>query len=123
MIQLDTNYLIALATLGTPQGRQAEQWIESNEQLGVSAVVWTEFLSGTATANQIRLADALIQRIVPFGQAEATLAAALYNFAGRKREKRLDCMIAATAIATGASLATLNRKDFAAFKMRGLLLA
>jgi predicted nucleic acid-binding protein len=123
MIHLDTNYLIALTTLSTPQGKQVQRWIEEGERLGVSAIVWTEFRSGSIGANQIRLLDAIIQRIIPFGQTEADLAAMLYNFAGRKREKRLDCMIAATAITGRASLATLNQKDFATFKLRGLVLA
>jgi predicted nucleic acid-binding protein len=122
MIHLDTNYLIALATLTTPEGKRAERWLQEGEKLCVSAVVWTEFLSSTATSNQIRLVEALVHRVVPFGQTEATLAAALYNFAGRKRHNRLDCMIAATAITAKADLATLNLKDFSAFKLRGLLL-
>jgi predicted nucleic acid-binding protein len=122
MIHLDTNYLIALATLGTPEGRRGERWLEDGEKLCVSAVVWTEFLSSTASSNQIRLVDAMIHRVIPFGQTEAELAAALYNFVGRKRNRRLDSMIAATAIIARAGLATLNLKDFSQFKLRGLLL-
>ena len=123
MIHLDTNYLIAMVTLDTPQGASAQRWLDENEKIGVSAIAWTEFLTGPFSPHQFELASAIIQRVVPFGQAEAVCAAKLYNLAGRKREKRLDCMIAATAIISRAALATINHRDFTTFKTEGLFLA
>lgn len=110
-----------MVTLGVPQN-DLERWLKDGQKVQVSAVAWSEFLTGPFLPEQLQLAEAIIQKIVPFGQAEATCAAKIYNDAGRKREKRLDCMIAATAIVSQASLATLNRQDFAIFRPIGLFL-
>jgi predicted nucleic acid-binding protein len=69
-----------------------------------------------------RVENLLGGRIVPFGPVEAEGAAQLYNLAGRKREKRIDSFIAATAIFAKAKLATKNRKDFEPFLKNGLIL-
>jgi predicted nucleic acid-binding protein len=61
--------------------------------------------------------------ILPFGEAEAVETSRLFNAAGRPRRLRVDAMIAATAIAAGAELATGNREDFRPFEGHGLILA
>jgi len=48
--------------------------------------------------------------------------ARLFNAVHRKRGLRADAMIAATAIVSGARLATNNRDDFAPFAAHGLKL-
>jgi predicted nucleic acid-binding protein len=124
MIHLDTNYLVEIVTLGTIQGDEALRWLKNGDEIGASAVAWTEFLTGPFTASQLRLANTIVQkRIIPFREGEAVLAARLYNHAGRKRDKRLDCMIAATAMCSRVPLATLNQKDFKIFEPLGLRLA
>jgi predicted nucleic acid-binding protein len=65
----------------------------------------------------------LQSRIVPFGQAEAALAAELFNKTGRRRGSRFDCLIAATAMLQQAGLATVSQSDFKAFTSHGLMLA
>ncbi len=56
-----------------------------------------------------------------FGRDEAALAAALYRDLARPRGREIDLVIAACAIANGASLWTLNQKDFS--DIPGLTLA
>jgi len=85
--------------------------------------VWFEFLCGPITAAQTKTMRAFVQELLPFGEEQAVAAAELFNAAGRKRSTRVDAMIAATAIASGAALATNNQPDFRAFLQSGLRLA
>lgn len=53
------------------------------------AVAWTEFLNGPVTAAKVGRAEAVLQsRIVPFSQAEAVMAAELFNKTGQRRGSR-----------------------------------
>ena len=65
---------------------------------------------------------AFLTTIVPFGEAEAMEAARLFNAVDRKRSLSVDSMIAGTASAVKARLATLNRADFEPFVPHGLQL-
>ncbi len=124
MIHLDTNYLLgALASPSTLQ-KQVTAWLRADEELAVSAIVWSEFLTGPVTDQQLLDAHGIIQdRVVPFDLNEAKIAAELFNHIGRKRAMRTDCFVAATAIRARVPLATLNRKDFLRFVPFGLKLA
>jgi len=124
MIHLDTNYLIGSLTSPSQLHRQVMAWFRAGEELAVSTIAWSEFLTGPVTVQQIRDAHGFIQgRIIPFGVREADIAAKLFNHIGRKRAVRTDCFVAATAVCANAPLATLNRKDFSAFTSAGLHLA
>jgi predicted nucleic acid-binding protein len=48
----------------------------------------------------------------PFADKDTALAAQLFNISGRRRGTFIDCMIAAVALGTDASLATTNPDDF-----------
>ena len=124
MIHLDTNYLIGLLVKGSPQALDVDAWLAAGQPLAASAIAWTEFLNGPVTPLAVSRAETVLEsRIVSFGRPEAVLAAELFNKTGRRRGSRLDCLIAATAIAAQAEVATVNQTDFTAFVPHGLTLA
>ena len=123
MIHLDTNYLIGLLVRGSPEAAKVDQWLASGEALAASAIAWTEFINGPVTASEVSQVEIVLQsQIVPFGKAEAMLAADLFNKSGRRRGSRFDCLIAATAILHQAGFATVNQSDFKGFTTHGLKL-
>ncbi len=123
MIHLDTNYLIGLAVPGSLPAQNVDKWLANGEQLAASALVWTEFLNGPVTAQEIVLVESVIEpKLVPFEKRTAVMAAELFNRAGRRRGSRFDCLIAATAILADADLATENKSDFVPFVPFGLKL-
>jgi len=124
MIHLDTNYLIALAVIGSPEAQRVDQWLAAGESVATSALAWTEFLNGPVQPQEIALVESVIEsRIVPFDKATAALAAELFNKTGRRRGSRFDCLIGATAILSQAEVATVNESDFKVFVPHGLKLA
>jgi predicted nucleic acid-binding protein len=124
MIHLDTNYLIGLLVRGSTEAAKVDHWLASGESLAASAIAWSEFLNGPVTSTEASQVEVVLQsRIVPLGQAEAALAAELFNKTGRRRGSRFDCLIAATAMLQQAGLATVNQSDFKAFTSHGLMLA
>jgi len=124
MIHLDTNYLIGLLVKGSPQALDVDAWLAAGQPLAASAIAWTEFLNGPVTPLAVSRAETVLEsRIVSFGRPEAVLAAELFNKTGRRRGSRFDCLIAATAIAAQAEVATVNQTDFTAFVPHGLKLA
>ena len=60
--------------------------------------------------------------ILPVDEAVAERAADIFNRAGRRRNRRTDSLIAATAIVAGAELASFNAEDFVPFTAHGLKL-
>ncbi len=123
MIHLDANVLIRLSVKGSGAAAQVRQWLKADQLLAVSAPAWFEYISGPVTSEEITKAEAiLVGGIVDFDKYISHAAADLFNLSGRKRAMKLDCMIAAAAISSGARLATTNAKDFQAFLPHGLLL-
>lgn len=122
MICLDTNYLIRGVTAGTEEAAELVVWIEAGEILITAMPAWFEFICGPVTGEQMETMRAFLTTIVPFGEAEAMEAARLFNAIDRKRSLRVDSMIAGTASAAKARLATMNRDDFEPFVPYGLQL-
>lgn len=120
---LDTSFLIRALVGGSSQDQTLRRWLRSGEPLGISTIAWTEFLCGPLEKDQIELASAIVPRRAPFGEESSRLAAGLFNDSGRRRGSLVDCMIAATAIQSDASLATANVTDFRGFSKAGLRLA
>lgn len=123
MIHLDTNLLIDLVTIGSPHIAVIRQWLESGEELAVSAIAWSEFLNGPHTKQQKDAVQAVVEgRILDFTAKEAEQASRLFHYTGRKRGSHADCMIAACAMTQDARVATRNIGDFEKFVPYGLKL-
>jgi predicted nucleic acid-binding protein len=124
MIHFDTNFLVALVAKKSHLHAIMEKWLATGETFAVSSIAWSEFVTGPVEPEEVRDALLIVEnRIIPFGQAEAHLAAKLYNQAARQRDLRVDSFVAAVAISSSASLATENRRDFSPFVPGGLRLA
>lgn len=123
MIHLDSNLLIGAEDEEDAHHHMARKVLSLPGPFACSSVVWMELQSRPKPVT-LRLAiEALLTSgIVPFDQNTAELAGELFHRAGSKPSTRLDTMIAATAIQTGAELATVNPDDFAAFVPLGLKL-
>ena len=123
MIHLDTSFLIRAFPSGSPEERALEEWVDADETLAMSAVAWVEFLCGPLDRPALELATSIIDQYIDFTPAHAEIAARLFNESGRRRGSQMDCMIAATAIAENAPLATADSRDFRRFEDEGLTLA
>ena len=123
MILLDTNFLIRSLVSETSEALRIIDWIQSGELLCTSGIAWYEFLCGPVDDEGSAVAASLLEeRIIPFTPDQAAEAARLYNQTGRKKNLRVDAMIAAAAIITDAELATENIRDFTYFIPSGLRL-
>lgn len=123
MIHLDTSFLIRALNVGTPEDRKLREWISAGETLSMSTVAWAEFLCGPLAQSEIELAAQVVGQQSVFTPDHAAIAAQLFNKSGRRRGSLLDCMIAAPALADGASIATRNVADFRRFEDSGLTVA
>ena len=123
MIHLDTSFLICALDRGSQEDARLREWITANEPLGMSTVAWAEFLCGPVNEAAVSVASVVVGRHSLFDDEMAVIAARLFNGSGRRRGTMVDCMIAATALAEGASVATSNPDDFRRFEDFGLALA
>ncbi len=119
-VHLDTSFLIRALVRESPQDIQLRTWLRGGMPLGISAISWAEFLCGPLEPQEVDLATGIVGEPVPFRAEEALLAAHLFNAAGRRRGSLVDCMVAATAVLTQASLATANPADFRRLERTGL---
>jgi predicted nucleic acid-binding protein len=123
MIQLDTNLLIDLATVGSPHIAIVRGWLMKGEQLACSAIAWSEFCNGPHSGEQKDAIFAILgRRVLDFTQKQAEDASRLFHYTGRRRGSHADCMIAASALALGHQVATRKIKDFERFVPHGLKL-
>lgn len=122
MIQFDTDALIALPNL-IREGHPAIERIAGGEPASACVAVWYEYLIGPLETVEQNLAFQFLgSDIFALETEDATLAALLFNRAGRKRGLKTDALIAAAAIRRDAELFTLNEKDFRPFTEQGLRL-
>ena len=123
MIHLDTGFLIRALDRGSREDARLREWITANEPLGMSTVAWAEFLCGPVNEAAVSVATLVVGRHSLFDDEIAVIAARLFNGSGRRRGTMVDCMIAATALAEQAAVATINPDDFSRFESFGLSLA
>lgn len=122
VICLDTNYLIKGIQAGSNESERLMEWYRAGVPLITAMPAWFEFVCGPLTVAQETAIRAFLSEIVPFDEKQARASALLFNQTGRKRSLRVDAMIAGTALAANASLATDNRQDFQPFVAHGLRL-
>ncbi len=123
MIHLDTSLLIRALVPGSSEDHRLRRWLRAGETIGVSAIVWAEFLCGPLDSHHVELVKVVIGESLAFLPQDAQSAARLFNLLGRRRGTLIDCMIAATAMREGAALATSNVEDFLRLEPHGLRLA
>ena len=122
MIHLNTSFLIRGLVRDSPEDQLLREWLRAGETLAISTIAWAEFLCGPVEGPHLELVRGVVTRRPPFAEEDAALAARLFNESGRRRGSLGDCMIAATALRSGAPLATSNPSDFHRFAPAGLRL-
>lgn len=125
-VHLDANGLVAVGDPSHPLARQVARWLAAGVEIWVSAMAWAEFLNGPPGGlprAEEKAARAILSGILPLGQAEAELAARLFNLTGRRSRSLPDCLVAACAVLARCPLATDNQADFDPFRPHGLSLA
>jgi predicted nucleic acid-binding protein len=120
LIHLDTSFLIRSLVADTLQDRKLREWLADGQPVGMSCIAWAEFLCGPVQTRHLKLALEIVAEPERFGLPDAELAARLFNQSGRRRGTLTDCMIAASALRVGGSLATANAGDFHRFVSSGL---
>jgi len=120
---LDTNLLI-----GTPDFSKLPADTRDDVKLCTSALCYAELSEGRFSSDPVRSAETILRLSelrealgegLPFGEAELAAyqkicATAVSRGRALTRNRRIDMMIAATALANGLVLATRNIADFAA---------
>jgi predicted nucleic acid-binding protein len=114
VILVDTSVLVEALTGPRDSLPALVTSVERGERLRLSALVLYEYLRGPRSAAEIAHQDALLPAdgALPFGAAEAAMAARLFRVVPRARRRELDLAIAATALTHEAALWTLNAADF-----------
>ncbi|HEX5475979.1 MAG TPA: PIN domain-containing protein [Vicinamibacterales bacterium] len=115
MIHLDTSALVGAFCGARTAAADLRRLVADGERLGVSTLVWYEWWRGPRLEPELQTQELIVpsRAAVPFGAAEAALAARLYVRVSRARQRTLDLAIAACAISNDAALWTLNPRDFA----------
>jgi predicted nucleic acid-binding protein len=113
-VHLDTSVLID--SLTGPR-RSIDTLIglaEEGHRLTISAIVLYEWLRGPRQRAELVVQEELFPRhaAVPFGPAQADVAAGLYRALKGPRGREIDLAVAACALVDGAAMWTLNRRDF-----------
>lgn len=120
LTHLDTSFLIKALVPGTLEDRRLRRWIRQGGVIAMSSIGWAEFLCGPVSDVDRQRARKVVGVPLALVEAEAERAAELFNVAGRRRGSLADCLIAATALKAGATLATGNAADFKPFEEEGL---
>jgi predicted nucleic acid-binding protein len=116
IIELDSNFLVAVLDAEERQSKLLQTWTRAGVRIQISAIAWSEYLCGPLDAAAAAFARRLVNNVEAFTEDDAQLASALFNSTGRRSRSHVDCMIAAHAIRRDAALATLNVRDFRPFE-------
>ena len=114
MIVLDTSALVDSLAGPRRSGSTLRGVIEEGHRIAIPALVLYEWRRGPRIPEELAAQEALLpsELSLSFGADEAGIAADLYRVVSQPRRRSMDLAIAATALAHGAPLWTLNRADF-----------
>ena len=114
MLHLDTSVLVGALSGQRAAANSLRTWFNEGERVFISAPVLYEWLRGPRKPEELQEQEELLPTAlaVPFGPAEAAVAADLYGKLKRPRGREIDIAIAACAIRAEATLWTLNPDDF-----------
>ncbi len=114
MILVDTSVLVGAFTGPRDLLVPLTGTVQLGERLGISALVLYEYLRGPRSEAEIAQQEQVFpaHSALPFGSAEAAIAARLYRQLARPRQRMIDIAIAATVLAHEATLWTVNTQDF-----------
>lgn len=114
MILIDTSALVDSLCGERRSAPLLIRLTEAGERVVLSAIVLYEWLRGPRTDEELSAQEELFPaaEAIPFGAAEAIVAAGAYGKVSAPRGREIDLAIAATAIARDAALWTLNDADF-----------
>jgi predicted nucleic acid-binding protein len=115
LCHLDADFLVYAVSRAGAERNRLTQLAESDAEIQMSAVGWYEFSRGPRTPEQLAVARSFFfeDGIVPFSEEFAAIAAEVFRRLGSPRRRAADIAIGVTAAATGATLLTRNRGDFA----------
>jgi predicted nucleic acid-binding protein len=122
-VHLDTSFLIRALVRGSAESDRLREWLRSGRSVAISSLAWGELLCGPIDEATAELVRRVVPMHVPIGSLEAERAARLFNGTGRRRGSFQDCLVAATALETGAMVATVDCGDFGRFREMGLEIA
>ena len=114
IIHIDTSALVDALTGPRRSLDTLIGLVEAEHRINISAPVLYEWLRGPRSRADLRIQEELMpsENVAVFGAVEAQLAARLYAAVARPRGREIDLAVAACALANGAALWTLNRRDF-----------
>jgi len=114
MVHIDTSVLIDALTGPKRSSDDLRELLAGPEPVTISSIVLFEWLRGPRSAKETEAQEALFPSAdsAPFGFLEARIASQLYKLVKRARGREADLAVAACALASGASLWTLNEADF-----------
>ena len=114
MRHVDTSLLVDALTGPRKSGPALQRWLSEGNRIEISALVVFEYLRGPRTPEQREFFYRLLSTAptIPFGFEEAGGAAVIYQNIKRPRGREIDIAIAACALLRGATLWTLNPRDF-----------
>jgi predicted nucleic acid-binding protein len=115
VIVLDSSVLVDAFSHEKKSAAAVRAAIEDGERAVVPALVFYEWLRGPRQAHELEAVEALfpLDSALPFGAEESALAGRLYQSLPRARGREVDLAIAAHALLHGATVWTLNVRDFA----------
>ncbi|MEO7890631.1 MAG: type II toxin-antitoxin system VapC family toxin [Vicinamibacterales bacterium] len=114
IVHVDTSALVDALTGSRRSLGRLTELVRDRHRLAISGLVYFEWRRGPRSRAELSAQESLVptETIVPFGAAEASLAATLYAGVANPRGREIDLAIAACALSHSAALWTLNSKDF-----------